>query len=1171
MHITIELLGHFQVTMDGVALKFATDHTRALLAYLVSETRSQERTLLAALLWPEQPEAAARQNLRQTLLYLKHAMRAHPRLSEVLEITPKHVRFLSEQSWVDLHHFRSLWDACASHSHPEFSTCPACISRLQQAAALYRGEFLAGLFVKHSPLFEEWAMFVREQLHRQIVDGLEILTSAAASAEDYYQMEQVARRQLALEPWHEGAHRQVMRALALRGQNTAALAHYAYCSRILVEELGVVPSPETQLLYEQIKSGGFANPDRTTTVVIETQQSEHLPIPLTTFLGRQREVTELVALVQQSSSRLITLVGPGGIGKTRLALAVAQRFVSEPSEAESLTSHRFADGVCFLSLASLTSDAALLATIAAALGIQLTGVEPQRKLLQALSDKTMLLVFDNFEHLLPSTGSAQSHRPSTALALISALLQSVAGLQILVTSRERLNLQGEQLYAVQPLSFAPQASLAAVMELEAVQLFLQSVRRLRPDFALSNATLPALLRICQLVQGMPLGLEMAAAWTEQLSLDAIAREISQSSDFLTLEWHDIPARQRSMRSIFDWSWRLLDEAEQRVLAQLAIFRGDFSYEAAAAISGAALPMFTTLVNKSLLQRTQNLAGADGLLQIRYGLHELLRQFAYEQLSRLPAEYGQVAAQHSSYYLNFVAQRAQRLARNEPKQAMVEIQSELDNVRQAWVWATQHGVAESLQQSAYSFWQFYLQTGLCSEGAQAFQQASKAHWLEAQPELVNLLRACAAHLLTVHGKTESAISLAKQVIAELEHLPHSETQAEGRALAYLAWGHALYYSGEFAAAKQLCLVAQESAQQGNKLYTHNELFHDVAVLAPLFVGAVARSIGDHQQAKQHFQESLERSQRLGKVRGEIHAQLNLAFTYWLLREDIAARQAYETILPITRQVGYPWGEGVALYELAIVLRGQGEYSLALAYWQQALPVLRKSAEPLRETYVLANLVGIHCYLGDLNQAEQLHAQLLRFRQSFQSFDGERVGLLASFRLYYTMGEGLQALAYAEQALKQAQQIGSRMYQAEILTWLGHAHANHQQVDAAKQNYIQALVLYQAIGARPQAAEAQAGLARLALAADELNEAMAQCEVLLLTLADYPLAGLDEPFLVYLTCYEILSATQDPRAAEVIQTAYNILQQYLEQIQEAELRVSFLENVKTHRQVLRYARQ
>src|SRR5690606_12474837 len=128
--------------------------------------------------------------------------------------------------------------------------------------------------------------------------------------------------------------------------------------------------------------------------------------------------------------------------------------------------------------------------------------------------------------------------------------------------------------------------------------------------------------------------------------------------------------------------------------------------------------------------------------------------------------------------------------------------------------------------------------------------------------------------------------------------------------------------------------------------------------------------------------------------------------------------------------------------------------------------------------------------------------------------------------------------------------------EILTWLGHAHANHQQVDAAKQNYLQALVLYQAIGARPQAAEAQAGLARLAQAADELNEAMAQCEVLLLTLADYPLAGLDEPFLVYLTCYQILSAAQDPRAAEVIQTAYNILQQYLEQIQEAELRVSFL---------------
>lgn len=2025
--------------MDGVPLKFATDHTRALLAYLVAETRVHERSLLAALLWPDQPEGAARQNLRQTLLYLKQALRAYPRLDELLEITTRSVRFLPEQATVDLHQVRQLWGRCTTHAHQEFSTCPDCIPRLQEATALYQGEFLAGLFVKNSQLFEEWVLLVREQLHRQTLEALTILARAAEAAKDYAQLTRVASRQLALEPWYEDAHRQVMRSLALRGQTTAALVHYTYCCRILAEELGVTPSPETQALYEQIKAGAFDQPiqntqpasliadplaqtlrfphslpsnlpplvgrteslhhlcravldptqrlvtlvgmggigktrlalaliehlvaeppgefphgawfvplvgvephqpdlprvlaeallkgmrlttsgqgdpqsqllevlagrqllvvldnfehllvdaepvatafihrllkasagitvlvtsrmvlglsgeqvirleglpvpdgkmtagtsfesvhlfvqhaqrmgpgfvldtdnlpdvveicrlvdglplgielattltphytgaeivramreslsalvstrrdsdqrhrqliavfdhswqmlspheqkilaqatifvgrfsrkaaqmitqttahdliglvdksliqrpavglyelhevvrqfaaerlatfgaeqvealqaryvqfylglitelaeplhqrqpqalaqvyqvsencrrawqlalahgwfaplaaaiegwlsywkasvryaegealigaalpvlaplalhpaaspllqtlwgqlwladadckhgqqhyssaaksaeqaialaqavgddynharglmtlaeslswqghhaqarpfaerayalaqqlgawqveirarftlawygenfeqrlsmvaqalqiaqrvgdhyyellctqnlagacenagyyarslpyraqtlqlaystsdpyqisqahylyglihthlglyetaleyfqqvlavaqeahfireersalnriawiytrlgklddayqlnsraraqirsdeepspifeftrgqilaeqgrwaeaalvfqqslthkraqhgitavrllpelagaahvalrqgeqrqaltlveemleilerhpqfsmsdvyfdlfsiylagyrvlqtldDERATAVLQTGYqklrvyadliddetvraaylenvtanrelvaawqalyAEHhqpasqsntlvhnLPVSTTPFLGRQREVAELVVMVQQSTSRLITLIGPGGIGKTRLALAVAQSFVAGNDEIPPPTPYRFGDGIFFLSLAQLASGAALLTAIAAALGIQLSGVEPQRKLLQALSDKHLLLVLDNLEHLLPGAGPEPDAGQSEALALISVLLQSVAGLQILVTSRARLNLQGEQLYAVQPLSFSPQASLAAALELEAVQLFLQSARRLRPEFALNETNLPALLRICQLVQGMPLGLEMAAAWIEQLSLDAIAREIARSSDFLTLERYNIPARQRSMRAIFEWSWQLLSEVEQRVLRQLAIFRGDFSYEAAATILGASLPIFTALVNKSLLQRTHNLAEVDELQQIRYELHELLRQFAYEQLSHVPAERDHVAGQHSLFYLNFVAQRAQRLARNQPKQAMAEIQTELDNIRQAWVWATatqqgatQQGATEALEQSAYSFWQFYLQTGLCLEGAQAFQQASEAPGFEGRPELVNLLRAFAAHLLTMHGQVEPAITLAQQVTTVLEQVSKRERQLESCALAHLAWGHACYFQGNFAVAQEQCLLARQDALEGHRLYTHNELFHDVAVLSTLFIGAVARSMGDHQQAKQHFQECLERSQRLGKVRGEIHAQVNLAFTYWLLREDVAARQAYEMILPITRQAGYPWGEGVALYELAIVLRSQGEYSLALAYCQQALPVLRKGAEPLREIYVLASLVGIYCYLGDLNQAERWHTQLSRFRQNFQVADGERIGLLASFHLYYALGNVQQALVYIEQAAEKARQMGSRMYQAEILTWIGHAQVHQQQAAAAEESYRQAWTLYQALGARPQAAEAQAGLAQLAVAAGDLAGAQVLCEMLLSTLADYPRAGIDEPFLVYLTCYEILLAAQDPRAADVLQTACTILQQYAEHIQEAELRVSFLENVASHRQVLAYARQ
>jgi predicted ATPase len=264
--------------------------------------------------------------------------------------------------------------------------------------------------------------------------------------------------------------------------------------------------------------------------------------------------------------------------------------------------------------------------------------------------------------------------------------------QLIATSRERLNVRGEHLYSVQGMDYAPSATLESAATSSAVRLFAQSARRAQPAFSLDASNLATVLRICKLVQGMPLGLEQAAAWIETLPLEEIATEIEHSADFLAADWRDAPERQRSMRAVFDWSWRLLNDVERQVLRQLAVFRGGCTREAAQAVVGAALPVLTSLVHKSLLRWGQAQGGTG-----RYEMHELLRQFAAEQLDG--DECTAAEARHSAFYLAFVAARERRMARNEPREAAAEIQGEIDNIRQAWAWAARQCEIQALDASA----------------------------------------------------------------------------------------------------------------------------------------------------------------------------------------------------------------------------------------------------------------------------------------------------------------------------------------------------------------------------------------------------------------------------------------------------------------------------------------
>jgi DNA-binding SARP family transcriptional activator/predicted ATPase len=606
--LQIYLLGAPTIVRDGNPVQgFVSHKAAALLYYLAATGQPHTRPALAALLWPDVADAQAKKNLRDVLSNLRRLFGGE------LTITRENVQFERlPHVAIDLPLLlATLESAQRSDTSSTF---------LRQVLEHYRGDFLAGFAVDQAEPFEIWLRDMREHLRQRVSQVLQHEIEAALARGDYQAGIEAATQLLTLEPWSEATHRQLMTLLAASGQRGAALAQYERCRAILAEELGVEPEPETVALYQRILARA-------------EKPLHNLPVTgqLSSFVGRAQELAELQQLLSNQAGsgriRLLTLLGLGGVGKTRLALEVGYQQL-----------HRYFDGVYFVPLAALTvADAnALAAAIAQAMGLTLHGKEAQTTtLLHYLRDKTLLLILDNFEQLLPPENApAEVGAGNRVFHFLTELLQTAPDVQLLVTSRVRLQLQGEWLFPVQGMPVPPLLDTSQVEHFDAVQLFLQHARRVSPAFRPDAYEFQAIARICQAVAGLPLGIELAATWVQMLPCHEIAAELEQTLGFLHSSLHDIPERHRSLRAVFDYSWRWLSPADQTALTQLTIFRGSFDRRAAQQILGISLPQLMTLVNKSLLQTVS--AG-------RYGLHELVRQFAAERISKRPSRFASATA------------------------------------------------------------------------------------------------------------------------------------------------------------------------------------------------------------------------------------------------------------------------------------------------------------------------------------------------------------------------------------------------------------------------------------------------------------------------------------------------------------------------------------------------
>ena len=647
----------------------------------------------------------------------------------------------------------------------------------------------------------------------------------------------------------------------------------------------------------------------------------NLPTRLTAFLGRETELAALYSLLSEADNRLITIVAPGGMGKTRLSLEAAGQMISS-----------FPQGVYFVALERITSADMIVQAVAEVLPISLSSQEdPRSRVVNYLRDKKILLVMDNFEHVLDGATFMQE------------ILSAAPQVQVLASSRARLNLTGETVFQIEGLSTRDGES--------AVQLFAQNAKRMQPQFELTKEVLPVVTRICRLVGGLPLAIVLAAAWIDSLSVDEIASEIETSIDMLETEKRDIPSRQRSVRAVIESSWDQVDASAQTLLKRLSVFRGGFTRLAAQEAAGASLRGLSQLVDKALLRRD--------LVTGRYSIHELLRQYAEEQLKHSAQEELSAHENHARYFASFIKTCSIHMHEERQKATLPEIEADIDNIRVAWkYWADQQNT-EGLLAFIDAMWIFFEVRGSFAPAIQFFDEAAnqltsdEAEVVCARAEL----RARQAWFTALLGLPDEGLKIAQESINTLkqynsptivvntyscvtinaiftnnfpvlfqtveEMLAHAEQSGD-------AWdrGWALIWGGFTLLLQQQVEKAVVAGQEAVAIFERLENPFGLSVATGIILGTISMAAGNIGDAKIYFQRGVQAAREINYLRLLQISYDNLGTVALLENEIGPAEQFFIKSLRISQECGQTREMLASLRDLANVYIAQGNLEGAL---------------------------------------------------------------------------------------------------------------------------------------------------------------------------------------------------------------------------------------------------
>ncbi len=930
LHASIYLFGTPRFEQAGQSAKLERHKAIALMAYLAVHSGPQSRNTLATLLWPEQDQKRARAALRRTLVTLRQAglepwIKAN---RETIEIDP------ANTLTIDIVQFRQLLSQCLSLTGQDEAKC---IPLLTQAIDLYQADFLAGFSLRDSFAFDEWQATQTDNFRHDLTSALARLVRCLQDQADFENAILYARRWLELEPFYEFAHRQLMWLYTANGQRAAALQQYKHCVDILDDLLGVEPADETTDLFRKIQSNQLQSPQSPDEA--EPSQNEKLhnfPAQPTPFLGRKTELAEITTRLKNPDCRLVSLIGPGGIGKTRLAVQIAREHVDD-----------FSDGLFFVPLASVSSPDFLIPAIAQSLDLTLDEqADHTHQLVSHLKNRQLLLVLDNLEHLIKK------------ISILSEILHWTTQTKILVTSRERLNLSGEWAVQIKGMKYPKNHQAEGFEEFSAIALFLHRAYRVHSGFKLTEADKPHIIRICQLMEGVPLGIELATSWVHMLSCQEIAREIEQmnktpnSLNILTSPLQDLPERHQNLQDVFEYSWRLLTEAEQETLRKLSVFQGGCQREAIEQVTGATLATITTLVDKSMLSRRTS---------GRYEMHQLLRQYIAEKLRADPtlAELSQNL--HCDYYLKFLGERqASRMGEKQP-QTLAAIAKEIENIRAAWRWAVVNRKLDLMGQALETLWFFYAMYSRFQEGAETFSRtATMLRKLPQSSETMILLARILTYLgwlLLRQGRYEQAQNALDRSL-DIFHETNSPS--------YTA--PTLHFLGILALETGQAALGQKHLEKALTIYRETNNRWGIAwALSFLAYDLHQLDQTKSEESQTLLQESLTIYRSLGHKQGIAMALNNLGYIQYRSGNYDLAKTLLQESLDLRRKINYPRGIAVALSNLGHIYSATEEYALSRAHYQEAVMIARNIGATPLALAALGGLAVPYAHEKSYNQA------------------------------------------------------------------------------------------------------------------------------------------------------------------------------------------------------------
>jgi predicted ATPase/DNA-binding SARP family transcriptional activator len=896
MPVRLQLFGTPQVDADaavdhgaGTPLALPFERRHQVLVFLALKGGWVARADVAAMLWPDQPGKLASSNLRKALFRLQelpwgrcvesqgHAMRVVDATTDVAEFEAA----LREQ-------------------------------RLAQALRLRRGELLAGFEDDASEAWTSWLGFERDRLRTAWrAAALSQLAAEGNAAEAV----ELSARLLEADPLDEAALQAHMHWLARSGQGTRARQAYAAFAQRLQQELGLAPDAALKSLHDAL--GAAATPVVQPPGLVPAPAEDHA------FVGRSVELRHIASQLAQDGCRLLSLIGPGGVGKTRLA----RRALQDVAPA-------FADGVAFVALEGTASAGELGGRLARDLGQRLSGsAQPLEQVSAFLRERQMLLVLDNFEQLVPD-----------AVPQLAALLQQCPGLKLLVTTRVRLALPAEWLLPVEGLPCPEQEDEDRLEAFDAARLFVNAARQVEPGLV-PAAEAAAIVDICRQVGGLPLALELAAAWTRVLSCASIADELRQGVELLQAPDAAQAERHASIEMVFEQSWRLLTPLEREVLARLSVFRGGFTAEAARAVASASLPVLRALADKSLLRKEAS----------RLFLHPLVQQLAGQRLQAQPDAHEAAESAHALHFHRLLAQQLAAIERAD-REALKQVDTEFDNLRAAWGWAVARRQFELLTRSAMALLQYCDHRGRLGEGLALLRAASEADPSRIEP----LLWSAAAHCEYRLDRYPEAEASARRALAASRRLSRDR---DARLQSFKVLGACCLRLGRHDEARQHYQQALEESPPG-------EYPRDAAALLDN-LALVEKGVGRFDESLKMSMQSLVQHRQLGDAAGEALCLNNLGALQVDLGDHAAGIVNLKAALVLCERHGLVATKGLVLANLTELAVKEGDVEAAQRHGRQALEVAQAIGNRAIESWLRMLLVSTALQQG---QREEARAQL-----------------------------------------------------------------------------------------------------------------------------------------------------------------------------------------------------